>query len=99
MNIDVTFRGMEPTPALRDHIEERLEHALRHLTQANKKVRIVVGPEDTGYLATIELNAGRTHLNAKAQADDLYEAVNVASDRIARQLDDSHAKKSQHRAH
>ncbi len=97
MTLDVTFRGMEATPALQEHIEERFDHALRHLVGGLPKTRVVVGHEDTGYLTTVELNAGRVHLNAKGHAADLYDAINLAADRLARQLDDQHAKRAHHR--
>jgi ribosomal subunit interface protein len=98
MNVQVTFRGMSSTAAIAGHVEERLNHALRHL-QSSSRARAVLSPtQGGGFRADIEVDAGNQHIRAHSEEEDLYDAISHAAQKIARQLDDEHAKRTHRRA-
>lgn len=98
MNVQVTFRGMSSTAAIAGHVEERLDHALRHL-QSPSRARAVLAPTQAGgFQADLEVDAGGLHFRGHAEDDDLYDAISHAAQKIARQLDDQHAKRTHRRA-
>jgi len=93
MDIQVAFRGLSSTAAIAGHVDERLEHALRHF-KAQKTVRAVLSSRDDGFRVDLELNAGDRHFRSHANHDDLYDAINVAAAKLGRQIDHEHEKRS-----
>ena len=92
MQIQINFGDVTVSPALNDHVQDRIGHALRHV-EDRRLTRVEVhlhddkqkrnGPDDTR--CTIEARlAGCDPLAVTHKSTDLYEAVSKAADKLGR---------------
>lgn len=85
MDIHLTGRHLKITPAIRNHVTEKVEKAQKyfeHLIRA----QVVLFIEKRAHLAEIIIHAPRQTFRAQATAADIYSAVDLASDKIDKQL-------------
>lgn len=91
--MDVTFRGRhsEVPEALQDLARKKLQRLERHLPTAAEAVVEVrwegVKAADERYIAQITLNCNGTYLRAEDRSRNLSAALDMALDRLARQVD------------
>lgn len=77
MQVNVTFRHMEATEALRQHAEKRLRRIAKYVHRPID-AHVILSVVKRRHIAEIILNADRTTLNAKEETDDLYSAIDLA---------------------
>jgi len=85
MQVLVTFRHMDATNALREYAEHkvaRVHKLMRHPVEAH----VVLWVEKRRHFAEITLSGEHLHVNATEQTGDLYSAIDLAMDKIERQL-------------
>ena len=91
MRISVSSPGKHLEPAEIDRIERDLDKIDRRLHEHNEVAAIVRIAETRGvpgWHVTLELDYGRTHLIAKADSNDMGQAVRAAREEILRQIND-----------
>lgn len=93
-DISVTFRHLEATAALRDYAVEKASKIRSYFGEPNE-ITIVLSSEKHRYTAEIMLKAGRITANASEETDDLYSAVDLAVDKVDRQIK-KHKEKLKH---
>ncbi len=81
MQVNVTFRHIEATGALRQHAEERVQRVAKYLHRPID-AHVVLSVVKHRHIAEIVLNADRTQLNAKEETGDLYSAIDQAADKL-----------------
>jgi putative sigma-54 modulation protein len=81
MQVNVTFRHIEATDALRRHAEARVERVAKYLHRPID-AHVILSVVKRRHVAEIVLNADRTKLNAKEETDDLYSAIDAATDKL-----------------
>lgn len=81
MRIDVTFRHMEATDALREHAEKRLRRIAKYVHRPID-AHVILSVVKRRHIAEIILNADRATLNAKEETNDLYSAIDLAGDKV-----------------
>lgn len=85
MNIHITFRHMEHTPALDQMIREKSEKFIKWFgNQAT--VRWTCWIEGVDHCAEAEVHAGHQEYFAKAHADDLYKTFDLVIHKIQNQI-------------
>ena len=85
MQIKTTARNFELTPALREHIEEKLEKLNRIFDQIlTSHVTLTVERHD--HVAEISLHGKPVDLNGHGRSNDMYVSVDLAVDKLERQL-------------
>jgi putative sigma-54 modulation protein len=84
-DVSVTFRHLEATAALREYAVEKASKIRNYFGEPNE-ITIVLSSEKHRYTAEITLKAGRITANAKEETEDLYSAVDVAVDKVDRQI-------------
>ena len=97
MQVLVTFRHIEATDALRDHAQQKVEHAskfLRHPIEAH----VVLSVIKRRHIAEITLTGNHLALNATEETGDLYSAIDLATSKLERQVK-KHVTKRQSRKH
>ena len=81
MLINVTFRHMEATDALREHAEKRLRRIAKYVHRPID-AHVILSVIKRRHIAEIILNADRATLNAKEETDDLYSAIDLAGEKV-----------------
>ncbi len=85
MTVNITSKHMEITPAIRQHVEDRLtklEKWQTHLINPH----IVLSKEPQGFVADATINTPNGQLIASAKHEDMYAAINELIVKLERQL-------------
>jgi putative sigma-54 modulation protein len=85
MQLNITFRHLEPTEALKTHVRGRVEHVQRYIDRPTD-AHAVLHVENLHHHAEITLKAGRFLLRGSAKSQDMYASIDAAADKIERQL-------------
>lgn len=85
MQITVTFRGIEPTAALRAYVADKLERLVRKYLKRPGDAHVILTVAKARHSAEIALQADHVPLVAKETTADLYAAIDGALARLAHQ--------------
>ena len=81
MRINVTFRHMEATDALRDHAEKRVRRVAKYVHRPID-AHVILSVVKRRHIAEVVLNADRATMTAKEETGDLYSAIDLAGDKL-----------------
>jgi putative sigma-54 modulation protein len=81
MRINVTFRHMEATDALREHAEKRVRRVAKYVHRPID-AHVILSVVKRRHIAEVVMNADRTTMTAKEETGDLYSAIDLASDKL-----------------
>ncbi|MGL4674616.1 MAG: ribosome hibernation-promoting factor, HPF/YfiA family [Wohlfahrtiimonas sp.] len=85
MNINITGDGLELTPALQEHVKERLNKIERHRDQITQ-VDVVLSVTNKRQKAEITMIVPHSpDINAESTTDDLYISIDEAVDKLSKQ--------------
>lgn len=85
MNVNITFRHMEHTPALDQMIREKSEKFTKWFGP-QLSVHWTCWMEGLDHCSEVTINAGHEKYFAKAHADDLYKTFDLIIHKIQNQL-------------
>jgi putative sigma-54 modulation protein len=85
MNVNITFRHMEHTPALDQVIREKSEKFTKWFGEQTA-VRWTCWPDGVNHCSEVMIQSGAQEYFAKAQADDLYKTFDIIVQKIQNQL-------------
>ena len=85
MRINVTGHGIKVTPALQKHAEEKCRR-LSHHSRIIKSIDIVLHVENLDQIAKGTLQLARIDIHASSKSTDLYEAIDLVTDKLNGQL-------------
>jgi len=85
MQVNITFRHLDPTEALKTHVKERVAHVQRYIDRPSE-AHAVLHVENLAHHAEITVKAGRFLLRGTARSQDMYASIDAAADKIERQL-------------
>ncbi len=85
MQVNITFRHLEPTEALKAHVKERVEHVKRYLDRPSE-AHAVLYLDNLDHHADITMKAGPFFLRGRAKSEDMYASIDLAAEKIERQL-------------
>lgn len=97
MQVNITFRHLDPTEALKSHVRDRIEHVQRYIDRPSE-AHAVLHVENLDHHAEITVKAGRFLLRGTAKSADMYASIDAAADRIERQLKKHKEKLYNHKA-
>src|SRR3569833_2438868 len=83
MQIQLTGHHVEITPALRQHVTEKMERLARHFDYVSN-VHVVLSVEKLRQKAKATINLSRGTVFAEAEAEDMYAAIDVLIDKLGR---------------
>jgi len=90
MNLNITFRHIESTDALKDYVQKRLGKIKRHLNRKLVDANAILGMENRKstpiHFAEIVLHVNRDTLRSKVADPDLYKAIDEVIDKLERQV-------------
>ena len=85
MNLNITFRHMDHTPALDQVIREKSEKFSKWFG-AQTNIHWICWTEGVDHCSEVSINAGSEKYFAKAHADDLYKTFDLIIHKIQNQL-------------
>ena len=96
MQITVTFRHVEPTPALRQHAEEKLARVAKDLRRPGD-AHVILSVAKDRHTAEIEWQADHMTLFAKEVTGDLYSAIDLCVEKLEHQAHKLKEKRAEHK--
>lgn len=97
MKCSVTFRHMDPSDRIRAHAEEKVDKLTR-LIDRGVEAQVTLSTEKHLHIAHVELvTDGSLLLRGVDKSEDIYASIDVAVDRIMRQVKRYRAKIKSHR--
>ena len=84
-DISVSFRHLEATAALREYAVEKVSRVKKHF-DGQAEINVVLSSEKHRYTVEIMLKANRITINAKEETNDMYSAIDLAVDKVNRQM-------------
>ncbi len=81
MRINVTFRHMEATDALREHAEKRVRRIAKYVHRP-VDAHVILSVVKRRHIAEIVFKADRATMTAKEETGDLYSAIDLAGDKL-----------------
>ena len=98
MNVTVTFRHVDPTPALRQHAEEKIRRLNKYLHRP-VDAHVILSVVKERHTAEITLNADHESMFAKEVTHDLYSAIDLAVGKLEHQAQRLKEKREDHKGH
>ena len=86
MQVNITFRNMFATDALRNHVQEKLGKVVEKYLDKVSEAHVTLSVERYLNHADINLHAGQFHVRGKEKCEDMYASIDMAVDKIERQL-------------
>ena len=97
MQINVTFRHVDPTPALRSHAEEKLERMVKKYLRRPVDAHVILSVSKERHAAEITLQADHVTMFAKEETTDLYAAIDLAVGKLEHQAQKLREKRKEHK--
>lgn len=85
MQVNITFRHLEPTEALKTHVKDKVQHIQRYIDRPTE-AHAVLHVENLHHHAEITMKAGPFSIRGRGKSDDMYASIDAAADKIERQL-------------
>lgn len=85
MQITVTFRGIDPTPALRTYAADKLARVVRKYLKRPGDAHVILSVAKSRHAAEVTLQADHVAFVAKETTNDLYSAIDQALAKLAHQ--------------
>ncbi|HVI74814.1 MAG TPA: ribosome-associated translation inhibitor RaiA, partial [Anaeromyxobacteraceae bacterium] len=85
MQVNITFRHLESTEALKSHANDKVQHIQRYIDRPSE-AHVVLYLENLEHHADINLKAGPFLLRGRAKSGDMYASIDAAAEKIERQL-------------
>ncbi|MFH1727103.1 MAG: ribosome-associated translation inhibitor RaiA [Pseudomonadota bacterium] len=85
MNINVTFRHMETTEALRQYATDKIEKVQKYLDKAIS-ANIVLSVEKFNHIADVTITTKGTTIKVTESTNDMYASIDAVVDKIERKL-------------
>lgn len=91
LKVDVTFRHVDPTDALRQYAERKFAHVAKVLRRPSE-AHLILSVDKYRHCGEVTFKSGRLAATAAEEDRDLYAVIDLLADKIGRQLK-KHAEK------
>ena len=86
MQVNITFRNMFATDALRNHVQDKLARVVDKYLDKVTEAHVTLSLERYLHHADVNLHAGHFHVRGKEKSEDMYASIDMAVDKIETQL-------------
>ena len=86
INVSVTFRHTESTPALKTYATEKLVHTLGKYIRNAAEAHVILSVEKRDHTAEVVVHSKPFEVTSKATTEDLYSAIDKVVDTLVVQL-------------
>ncbi|NNF98598.1 MAG: ribosome-associated translation inhibitor RaiA [Desulfobacteraceae bacterium] len=97
MRISVTFKNLSASDQIKSYLQNKLDRFDKYLYSSGK-ADVVVKTEKLRKIVEINLLGDRLDIHAKKEHEDMQAAIDLALDRIRKQIVKNKEKLQQHRA-
>src|SRR6476469_9611586 len=95
MQMNITFRHLEPIDSLKNYAQDKVERANKYLDRAGE-AHVVLSLERHLHHADITIHSGGWVLRGREKSEDMYASIDLAMDKIERQLRRYKARRKNH---
>ena len=85
MQTSVTFKNLDPSENLKTYVSEKLDRLDRYLDNP-AEANVVLTVEKFRHIAEINLSGDRLSINGKDETNDMYSAIDMALDKLEKQI-------------
>lgn len=85
MQINVTFRHIEPSSPLREYAEEKISRIKKYVEEPIE-AHVVLKVEKFRHIAEVSIDANGLRINGAEETDDMYSAIDLVADTIEGQV-------------
>lgn len=85
MQLNITFRHFDPIDSLKNYAREKVDRAHKYLESAGE-AHVVLSLERHLHHADITITSGAFVLRGREKSEDMYASIDLAMDKIERQL-------------
>jgi putative sigma-54 modulation protein len=94
MQVTVTFRHVDSTPALLSYAEDKVARMVRKYLKRPGDAHVILSVSKQRHVAEVSLQADHTPLFAKETTQDLYSAIDLAVEKLEHQAQKLKARRS-----
>jgi putative sigma-54 modulation protein len=91
MNINITFRHVEATDAIKAYAHDKVSKLQKFLRQPLEG-KVTLSIEKHEQMAEVRVSAGSEHYEAHERSADLYAAIDKVIDKLERQINSGSSK-------
>ena len=95
MNLNITGRHVEVTPAIRDYVTSKLDRVIRHFDNVTS-VGVILSVEKLKQKAEVTLHVRGKDIFVESDDADLYAAIDAMTDKLDRQVQKYKQKMAEH---
>jgi putative sigma-54 modulation protein len=85
MQLNITFRNLDSSDSLKDYAKDKVERVHKYLDRAGE-AHVVLSLERHLHHADITIQSGAWLLRGREKSEDMYASIDLAMDKIERQL-------------
>ncbi len=85
MHIDITFKNIDPSDALKDYAKKRLAKIGKFIDRP-AEAHVILSVEKIRHKAEVTLNADGVIINAIEITEDMYSAIDIVMEKVERQV-------------
>ena len=86
MQIDISFRHMEPSDTLREYADEKIRRVIRKHIRDDFDAQITLAVEKFRHIAKLHLSYKGISIKCEESSDDMYKSIDLALDKLERQI-------------
>jgi putative sigma-54 modulation protein len=95
MNLHVTFKSCEPSDALRERAERKLQKVSKYLKEP-VEVHLVLHVEKHRHRADVTISSAGEVLKTEVETDDMYATIDALTEKIERVAKRQKERRSEH---
>ncbi len=96
MQTSVTFKNIDPSDHLKTYVSDKLNRFDKYLYNP-AEANVVLSVEKFRHIAEINIIGDRLNIYAKEETEDMYSAIDMALDKIEKQIKKNKQKVREHR--
>jgi putative sigma-54 modulation protein len=96
MSVNITFRNLDPSDAIRDYAIERVSRVKKYV-ESPFDANVVLSVHKFRHTAEITITSDGFKVNGQEETEDLYSAIDMVMDKIERQITKHRGKVLKHK--
>ena len=86
MQIDISFRHMDPSEPLREYADEKIRRVIRKHIRDDFDAQVTLGIEKFRHIAKLHLTYKGVSIKCEESSEDMYQSIDLALDKLERQI-------------